>query len=303
VTIIVSTNAANYTIPLKRFGGLDLKNIRNIMFVVWGANRGGSFNTYIKPNIVIPPTIPVTPKDALLNALKQDSAVKKALEISLKDQADKILDMLWEAGAGNITKDEADVRLIGLMPTSDKGLRDQLLLFTSSVMLSMGMRKYRSEEPSDLDINSIAATLKDKDIEILMPDSLLSNDLKGAVRNAIDKKFGGKVRSYKSIDKIEDMLEGKDLSKIIIMTVGLSENDIDRISAFKKDLKAARFMNFEDMDVKSMSPEEYENYIAETLSILLIGRAITPEEANDKGSTMYRMLAHLLEDHIPNIEK
>jgi len=52
------------------------------------------------------------------------------------------------------------------------------------------------------------------------------------------------------------------------------------------------------VNIGEMTQAEHENYIAETLSMLLVARAITPEEAQDPGAVMYQMLAHFLESHM-----
>jgi hypothetical protein len=53
-----------------------------------------------------------------------------------------------------------------------------------------------------------------------------------------------------------------------------------------------------DTGPDAISDEEYTNYVAETLSILLAARVISEEDANDAGSPAYRVLAHLLELHM-----
>ncbi len=54
-------------------------------------------------------------------------------------------------------------------------------------------------------------------------------------------------------------------------------------------------------DLSKLTADELDNYEAEILSILLIARAITPADIQDKGNPIYRMLSHLLENYIQDI--
>jgi len=159
----------------------------------------------------------------------------------------------------------------------------------------------KHESPADLDIQAIASVIKDKEIEVFMPASEFSKNMTRPFRNTLENIFGDRLRIYLNLEDLKNMV--KNPGKSIVMTVDLTGNQIDALKGAGIDLNLMRFINFGPVNIGEMTPEEHENYIAETLSILLVARAITEENARDKGSLMYRMLAHLLESHMDDVKK
>ncbi|MBN2453481.1 MAG: hypothetical protein JXB40_04390, partial [Candidatus Omnitrophica bacterium] len=217
--------------------------------------------------------------------------------------AEEISEVLWQAAQGEITSDEARSDLEKLAPNAAdteigrKELYDNWLDAARVILLGLGLSpvgKYKA--PSALDIKAIAEKVKYNGIEIYIPSSQLPGDSMKKFKTPLERIFGDKLRTYQKIEDLQAMI--KDPAKAVVMTVDLTETDINTLDKMKIDLRAARFMNFEAADISAMSRDEHENYIAETLSMLVMARTLTEKDAKDKGSAIYQMLAHLLESHM-----
>jgi len=209
---------------------------------------------------------------------------------------DKMVDVLWLSGTRVISEKEARARLVSLAPRVSDETRNAWMELAASVVLTMGITRVgKHAKPEDLDIKAVAARIKELGIEVFIPSSEVpdSGDKKD-VRQALENMFGDRVRYYNDLAHLQSInIESPE--KAIVMIVGLGKSDLDMLDSMDDQI---RFMNFEKANIKRMSTVEHENYIAETLSILLVARAITLEEAQNEYSLHYQMLAHLLEGHI-----
>jgi hypothetical protein len=114
----------------------------------------------------------------------------------------------------------------------------------------------------------------------------------------------GKLVIYQNAEDLDGMIDDPD--KSIVMNTYREddpkrEDTLNSLQSLKLKHSGLRVMNFERMeDLDKMDDSELHNYLTETLSILMLSRIITPEESQDKGSSIYRMLSHLLEDYMPD---
>ncbi|MCX5679000.1 MAG: hypothetical protein NTY76_07870 [Candidatus Omnitrophica bacterium] len=182
--------------------------------------------------------------------------------------------------------------------TSAPETSSQGLAMAGSVVLGLvGKPREKYAKPANEDIRLIASRIKEAGIEVFIPKSQFLGDTIAKYRGVVES-IGGKLRVYQNIEALQGMVEYP--AKSIIMTAGISEGDMALLQSLKASMGQLRFMNFAKMeDLSTMSVEEVDNYQADILSILLIARIITPEDFQDKGSPTYRMLAHLLEDYMP----
>jgi hypothetical protein len=132
---------------------------------------------------------------------------------------------------------------------------------------------------------------------VFVPKSQFPQDTIGKYRNALES-IGGKLRVYQNVDDLDGMITNP--GKSIVMTVDIKDSDVKILESLKANKNALRFLNFAKMkDLDKLSPDELDNYEGEMLGILLVARIITSEDFQDKGSSAYRMLSHLLEDYMP----
>jgi len=224
------------------------------------------------------------------------------------DAVDRISEILWEAGQGAIPRDEARARLAKVaaeLTPSVAGeaseVYDAWIDHARSIMLAMALTvEGKHKKPDDLDILAVAKRVKESGIEVFVPASQVPGGVQPQFRRILDTVFGDRLTFYQRIEDLAGMI--KNPEKSIVMTVDLTDNDIASLEKLKTDLRKLRFMNFENVDIKKLSKEELrvelENYLAETISILLVARAITADDTRDKASPMYRMLSHLLESRM-----
>ncbi|MBP7056270.1 MAG: tetratricopeptide repeat protein [Candidatus Omnitrophica bacterium] len=219
----------------------------------------------------------------------------------------EVAEVLWMAGNGLVSNAEARAKLDKLIPAGgftrqerDSAI-DALLGHATSFML-LGMASKTSPahtQPSADDINEIAAKIQGLDIEVYLPATHLIKNSTGQFRRTMEAVFGDRLTVYQDVQDLPRLI--KNPGKAIVMTVDLKESDVAILEKAKQAFEGARFMNFEAMkDMEKMSDQEYHNYIAEILGMLLVARTITVEEARDKSSRSYRMLAHLLEEYLQN---
>ena len=223
-------------------------------------------------------------------------------------RVEKITDVLWDASIGAIPTAAAKGELaklapeVGITVQERESVYDTWLKLAGIAVIGLGMRSdQKYPQPSDGDIRAIAAKIKDLQIEVFVPKSQLPNDMTAEFRRTLESIFGDRLRPYQDVEDLATMI--KDPEKTIVMTVDLTKGQIDSLEKMKADLGRTRFMNFEKMDTDKMTRSETENYFAEVLGILLVTRAITAEESRDKTSRMYQMLAHLLENHAPDMKE
>ena len=227
------------------------------------------------------------------------------------ERAEDAADILWLGGTGEIPDDELDTVLSTKLPPQFvrgqrfKEVRNAWTLNAAMVLYLIGRRTGHNNMPERHEIEKLAARIKEAEIEVYMPVSQLPN---GAIRQfkiPLEKIFGDRLKVYQDVEGLKGMI--KKPQNAVVMTVGLTEDDIGRLDKMGSELGRVRFMNFEEVDISAMRRDQgkvaYENYIAETLSMLIIARTITEEEAADKTSPMYRMFAHLLEEHMADDEE
>lgn len=171
---------------------------------------------------------------------------------------------------------------------------------TSMAVLAM-LGVFAFPKPEDGSIRALAARIKDSDIEVFMPKSQFPNDTLRRFKDGLGRVFGDRLRVYDTLVDLATMI--KTPGKSIVMNVALSEQEVTSARDSFNNLKDVRFMNFERVNVEEfISQGVYDNYIMDTLSKLLVGRAITREEANDDRSDGYQLMAHLLSGHMPKEE-
>lgn len=220
------------------------------------------------------------------------------------DRADKVADVLWKSSTGVISKDDAERKIDELVPTAagvSGSAKSAVIagLVAGAGLAMTGMAKNTERMPtgiSDEDIRAVAAKLKDSNIEIYMPASQLPDSLAGDFRRILEKVFADRLKTYQNIEDIAGVIKNPD--RAIVMTVDLTDNQVQSLEKDTSKLEKVRFMNFEKMDMEGMTQLERENYLAETISMLLIARSMTKNEAEDRSSRSYRLLAHLLEDRM-----
>lgn len=219
-------------------------------------------------------------------------------------RANTITEVLWNAGRGIVSKVQAKEELAKLAPEVEASSKersdvyDQWLAMANLTMLGLGVRsEEKHAKPTDEDIRLIASRIRESGVEVFIPKSQFPGNAIVRYREIMES-IGGQLRVYQHIEDLQAMI--KNPAKSIVMAVGVSGNDMELLEVLKTNASELRFMNFEKMDdLNKMAADELDNYEAEMLSILLIARIITPEDFQNKGSSTYRMLAHLLEDYIP----
>ncbi|UCD55246.1 MAG: HEAT repeat domain-containing protein, partial [Candidatus Omnitrophota bacterium] len=245
-----------------------------------------------------------------LNRMEEVAAISELARINeplqkakASGRIDEIIEVLWKAGQGGISKEEIKAELAALAPDVApteklrKKIYDRWIIYAISIMRFMGLTVVgEHQKPADMNIHGIAAIVKDKEIEVFMPHAQFGKNMTMPFRTALQNIFADRLRTYQKLEDLDKMV--KHPEKSIVMTVDLKNDQINTLKNTGIDLAKTRFMNFGPVNIREMTQTEYENYIAETLTILLVARTITLEETQDKGSPMYRMLAHLLESHM-----
>ncbi|MCM8760916.1 MAG: hypothetical protein NC933_02095 [Candidatus Omnitrophica bacterium] len=221
---------------------------------------------------------------------------------------EEVVDLLWKAAHCEVPEEQAIDALARLAPdvrSSDYQPRDiyrSWIKYAYAIILGMGLSvsgKYA--KPSDLDILAVSGRIKETPMEIFIPDSQIPGGETSRFRKVLESRFGSRLRTYQKIEDLKGMIKNPD--KSVVMTVGLTPEQAAAIKNMQIDLAKTRFVNFSKTNLGRMTAAEYENYMVETISILILSRAITAEEARDRGSYIYQMLAHLLESHMENSEE
>ena len=202
----------------------------------------------------------------------------------VREVSDAAFDRLWNGQSINTGNEAVDTRINGA---------------AASILVTLGV--FAFPKPKDMDIRAIATRITDLDIEVFMPKSQFPNDTLRRFKEGLGRIFGDRLRVYDNLADLATMI--KNPGKSVVMTVDLNSEQLTSVRDSFNNLKDARFMNFERINVEEfISQGLYDNYMMDTLSKLLVARAITKEEASDETSPYYRMLAHLLSGHLPKEE-
>ena len=158
------------------------------------------------------------------------------------------------------------------------------------------------EPPEDSEIAAIAEGLKNLEAEIFLPNAQFKAEKRQELKQILQGAgYKTTLRFYDNLEDIARMIDDENREKSIVMTLDITdESQLEPLIDVEVDLRGVRFMNFESLGVDSMPQAEYGNYTADTVTKLLLARAITQEEANEQSSAKYRFLAHLLHDHFVN---
>jgi hypothetical protein len=218
---------------------------------------------------------------------------------------DEASQILWDVATGAISKENAKARLSEALPVLDvphhqrDAAYDALIAQASVVTAALGVRRNsRYASPSRDEILAVATKIKEAGIEVFVPKSQFPGDTAGKYRRAIEA-VGGKLRAYQKIEDLQNLV--KNPAKSIVMTSGMTGDDLALVEALKAGNSKLRFMSFEKVEeLESMGVDELDNYQADILGILLVARVITPEDCLDQGNPTYRLLLHLLEDYMPD---
>ncbi|MFA5085861.1 MAG: hypothetical protein WC482_05810, partial [Candidatus Omnitrophota bacterium] len=202
----------------------------------------------------------------------------------VREVNDATFERLWSGEAITVGDQAADARINGA---------------AMSVLATLGV--FAFPKPEDIDIHAIAARIKSLDVEVFMPRSQFPKETLRIFKDGLGRIFGDKLRVYDDLADLAAMI--KDPQKTVVMTVDLSSEKVIAARNSFNNLKNARFMNFENTNIEELIDQGvHENYIMDVLSKLLVARAITKEEASDTSSSYYRMMAHLLSNHLPKEE-
>ncbi|MFA5255571.1 MAG: HEAT repeat domain-containing protein [Candidatus Omnitrophota bacterium] len=202
----------------------------------------------------------------------------------VREVNDATFERLWSGEAITVGDQAADARINGA---------------AMSVLATLGV--FALPKPEDIDIHAIAARIKSLDVEVFMPRSQFPKETLRIFKDGLGRIFGDKLRVYDDLADLAAMI--KDPQKTVVMTVDLSSEKVIAARNSFNNLKNARFMNFENTNIEELIDQGvHENYIMDVLSKLLVARAITKEEASDTSSSYYRMMAHLLSNHLPKEE-
>jgi len=254
-------------------------------------------------------------KGVMLNKVPQRTmAATQRIETAMPDldkirfgeqwRSNRIIDVLWDANLGVISKGHAEQELAALAPevgaSSEErnGVYGQWLAMAGSAMVALGVKpENKYSAPTDEDIRQIASRIKEAGVEVFIPKSQFPGDNITRYRGIVEA-IGGTLRPYQRIEDLKTMI--KNPGRSIVMTSGITDSDAGLLETLKASMPALRVINFAKMDdLDKMSADELDNYEAEILSILLVARIITPEDFQDKGSSTYRLLSYLLEDYMP----
>jgi hypothetical protein len=238
----------------------------------------------------------------------EKEAISQHVSTKTVSRIDEITDVLWQAGTDGLPKEEAKARLAKLAPVIRSTVKerdaayDALIREAYAILLAMSMSvpgKYK--QPDRSEIQALAAIIKDMDIEVYMPISQLPPEAAKRFRVPVENIFGDRLRTYQTAEDLSRMI--KNPVKAVVMSVDLKGEDMSLLGRTMgmEALAKTRILPFEKTDINEMNDDEYTNYIAETLSILLAGRALTEETARDRSSAPYRVFAHLLECHMSDI--
>jgi len=162
-------------------------------------------------------------------------------------------------------------------------------------------KKQTYEQPLDVEIQEIATRILETDIELFIPKSQFPGDTLKKFKEGLGRVFEDKIRPYDNLTDLVRMI--KHPEKAMVMTVDLTVMQIEdfrREVTSEDGLMDVRFMNFEGRNINELIENGvYENYLKDIFSKLLVARTITKETALNRDSFHYRMLAHLLEGHLP----
>ncbi|HPM42719.1 MAG TPA: HEAT repeat domain-containing protein, partial [Candidatus Omnitrophota bacterium] len=196
---------------------------------------------------------------------------------AVNDNEREVTEILWMAGNGLVSNAEARAKLDKLIPDSGFSRKerdaaiDALLGHAASFML-LGMASKTPPaytQPSADDINEIAGKIQGLDIEVYLPATHLIKNSTGQFRRTMEAVFGDRLTVYQDVQDLPRLI--KNPGKAIVMTVELKESDVAVLEKAKQAFEGSRFMNFEAMkDMDKMSDQEYHNYIAEILGMLLV---------------------------------
>jgi len=213
--------------------------------------------------------------------------------------------ILWQAVTGEKTRSEAKTAIAKVVSgnglTAEQNEESAGALVRWAMMAAAGLQipsKRLFNAPSDEEMRELAKIAKQRDIEVFIPAAHMPRQSFAKVRKALEERFGDRLRSYQKISDLQGMI--KSPSNSIVMTLELTARQAEEISKMDPAFSEARFMNFENFDTSALAETEFENYMAELLSVLLAARVITPEQARARTGVAYTTLAYLLEDRFDN---
>jgi len=220
------------------------------------------------------------------------------------ERTDQIAGILWQASMGAMPESEARESInktlakMGIPEKDRNKIFDSWMVQSMMAMVALGIhRNVQHAQPSEEDMRQVATRIKESSAELFVRKSQFPGDTIIRYKGVIEA-IGGRLRIYQNVEDLETMI--KNPAKSIVMIVDSKDKDTEFLGALKAKAPELRLMNFAKMDgLDKMETDELDNYQAEILGILLIARSITPEDFQDKGSSTYRLLAHLLEDYIP----